>query len=66
MTGEMMYLTLGNDHDVANPGAVSEFRNIELFEQTAGASDPLNRSADILNPDTPQMDTLAIAADSIS
>ncbi|MEO1523086.1 MAG: hypothetical protein AAFU78_20245, partial [Cyanobacteria bacterium J06633_2] len=66
MTGETMYLTLGNDHDVANPDAVSEFRNIGLFEQTAGASDPLNRSADILNPDTPQMDTLAIAADTVS
>ncbi|MGF1497394.1 MAG: cadherin-like domain-containing protein [Elainellaceae cyanobacterium] len=33
-TGQMKYLTFANDHDVANPTANSQFRNIELVEVT--------------------------------
>ena len=29
-TGEFDFLTIGNDHDVANPTAVGQFQNIEL------------------------------------
>ncbi len=35
-TGQMAYLTFGNDHDIANPDATSEFRNIMLHEPTNG------------------------------
>ncbi len=31
-TGEMDFLTFGNDHDVKNPTASSEFRNLRLYE----------------------------------
>ncbi|MEB3358037.1 MAG: hypothetical protein VKK04_15020 [Synechococcales bacterium] len=32
-TGKMNYLTFANDFDVANPNAISEFRNVMLYEQ---------------------------------
>ncbi|HEY9596632.1 MAG TPA: right-handed parallel beta-helix repeat-containing protein [Cyanophyceae cyanobacterium] len=38
-TGEVDYLTFANDHDVANPTASSEFRNIQLSEVSAGVAD---------------------------
>lgn len=31
-TGNFNYLTLVNDHDVLNPNADSQFRNIQLYE----------------------------------
>ena len=31
-TGEMDFLTFGNDHDVQNPTASSEFRNLKLYD----------------------------------
>ncbi|MEQ8970575.1 MAG: pre-peptidase C-terminal domain-containing protein [Coleofasciculus sp. C1-SOL-03] len=34
-TGQMNYLILGNDHDVKNPNAASQFRNIQVYEQSA-------------------------------
>ncbi|MEQ8959445.1 MAG: Calx-beta domain-containing protein, partial [Coleofasciculus sp. C2-GNP5-27] len=34
-TGQMNYLVLGNDHDVKNPNAASQFRNIQVYEQSA-------------------------------
>ena len=30
LTGEFDFLTIANDHDVANPTAVAQFQNIEL------------------------------------
>ena len=33
-TGDFSYLTLVNDHDVANPNAQSQFANIRLYEVT--------------------------------
>ncbi len=36
LQGEVASLTFGNDHDVANPDAASQFRNIELFEASEG------------------------------
>ena len=30
-TGEFDFLTIANDHDIANPTAVGEFQNIELI-----------------------------------
>ncbi|MGF1497417.1 MAG: hypothetical protein ACFB8W_11415, partial [Elainellaceae cyanobacterium] len=48
LEGEMAYLTLGNDQDIANPTAASEFRNIQLFEAPMGmgsASDELDPQA---------------------
>ncbi|MGF1498212.1 MAG: G8 domain-containing protein [Elainellaceae cyanobacterium] len=38
-TGDMNYLTFVNDHDASNPTATSEFRNIQLFEASAGMGD---------------------------
>ncbi len=38
-TGEMDYLTFANDHDVSNPTAEAEFRNIRVFEEP-GTSPP--------------------------
>ncbi len=29
-TGQFDFLTIGNDHDVANPTAIGQFQNIEL------------------------------------
>ncbi len=34
-TGQFNYLTLVNDHDVSNPTAISEFRNIQLYEDVS-------------------------------
>ncbi len=34
-TGEMDFLTFGNNHDVRNPTASSEFRNLRLYEDSA-------------------------------
>ncbi|MDH6098590.1 hypothetical protein NWP21_06980, partial [Anabaenopsis sp. FSS-46] len=31
-TGNFNYLTFANDHDVLNPDADSQFRNIQLYE----------------------------------
>lgn len=47
-TGEMDFLTFANDHDVRRPNAISEFRNIELFEQADGIGDSQTPSADPL------------------
>ena len=38
-TGDMDHLLLINDHDVKKPNAISEFRNIELFELGVDNSD---------------------------
>ncbi|MEB3357945.1 MAG: hypothetical protein VKK04_14555, partial [Synechococcales bacterium] len=43
-TGSMRYLTFANDHDVANPTAVSEFRNIQLFEAPMGMDSATNKA----------------------
>jgi hypothetical protein len=56
LSGDMRFLTLGNDQDIANPDATSEFRNIMLYE--AEGSDTLGS-----NSSTPE-DTLTGAMDS--
>ncbi|MEM7770731.1 MAG: hypothetical protein AAF327_09490 [Cyanobacteria bacterium P01_A01_bin.37] len=47
-TGEKNYLTFGNDHDIANPDAVSEFRNVMLYDAGAGMGDDYGNSDDML------------------
>ena len=42
VTGDMPYLVLVNDHDVKRPNAMSQFRNIQLFEDTRGMSESRN------------------------
>ncbi|MEM9217478.1 MAG: hypothetical protein AAGD25_24450 [Cyanobacteria bacterium P01_F01_bin.150] len=39
LTGKKKFLTFGNDHDIANPDATSEFRNIKLYEMDGGIGD---------------------------
>lgn len=47
-TGNVDYLTFANDHDVRRPTAMSEFRNIELFESSGSLSDGMDPSHDPL------------------
>lgn len=56
LSGEMAFLTLGNDQDIANPDANSEFRNIMLYE--ADGSHTLGSNS------SPQEDALTGAMDS--
>ncbi|NEQ97332.1 MAG: CAP domain-containing protein [Cyanothece sp. SIO2G6] len=47
-TGDMTYLTFGNDQDVTNPDAMSEFRNVILAEGPKGIGDSLSAQDDPL------------------
>ncbi|NJK27548.1 MAG: hypothetical protein HC925_01840 [Coleofasciculaceae cyanobacterium SM2_3_26] len=38
LTGQQLFLTLANDRDVANPNALSQYRNLRLFEGTGSTS----------------------------
>jgi imidazole glycerol phosphate synthase subunit HisF len=51
-TGQMSFLTLRNDHDVANPTASSQYRNIELFEE---ASPPPSSNLEIAIDGNPSL-----------
>ena len=50
-TGNVDYLTFANDHDVSRPDAMSQFRNIELFESSGGMSNGMVPSNDPLQSD---------------
>ncbi|MBE9125275.1 cellulose-binding protein [Coleofasciculus sp. LEGE 07081] len=49
LSGEMNYLTFANDHDVSNPTASSQFRNIRLYEIPVGVADTVSGEMDILS-----------------
>ena len=66
-TGNMNYLTLANDHDVRNPTAVSEFRNIKLYEagmgdSNAGNDDVFSNQNDVLSAGMRQTQAFDMAA----
>lgn len=50
-TGDVDYLTFANDHDVRRPTAMSDFRNIELFEKSGSMSDTMDASNDLMPSD---------------
>ena len=54
-TGNVDYLTFANDHDVRRPTAISEFRNIQLFESSGGMGDSMEPSNDPLQGDSNPM-----------
>ena len=64
-TGNMKYLTFANDHDVKNPNAVSEFRNIALFERTSGSLETLDYDQNVMALDNQQSEVLAVSADTL-
>jgi hypothetical protein len=65
-TGMVDYLTFANDHDVKDPVAVGEFRNIKLYEATAGIKDASAVTADVFTPsDAGSIVASAIAGESI-
>ncbi|WP_414523994.1 hypothetical protein, partial [Umezakia ovalisporum] len=41
-TGDFNYLTFANDHDVLNPDARSEFRNLKIYENTNSVAVNIN------------------------
>ncbi|MEM9215251.1 MAG: CAP domain-containing protein [Cyanobacteria bacterium P01_F01_bin.150] len=54
-TGNADYLTFANDHDVRRPTAISEFRNIELFEASGGMSEGMEPTNDPLQANNNSM-----------
>ena len=53
--GDYKYLTFANDHDVKNPTASSEFRNIQLFEKTSSSSNIVSDTSSNSNTRTQQI-----------
>lgn len=58
--GDMDHLLLINDHDVSNPNAISEFRNIELFETSNGVAGVSESYNDSLLPTSGSSDANAL------
>ena len=54
-TGDVDYLTFANDHDVRRPTAISDFRNIQLFERPGSMADEMESSHDPLQCDSNPM-----------
>ncbi|MDH6097741.1 hypothetical protein NWP21_02555, partial [Anabaenopsis sp. FSS-46] len=57
-TGNFNYLTLVNDHDVLNPNADSQFRNLKIYENTNNVSVNINGQTNdhLISPYDPQQD----------
>lgn len=67
LRGAMKYLTLGNDQDIANPDAVSEFRNIMLYEASDDLGSASSPPEDVLTGSMKTaLDMLTVATDAAS